>query len=121
DLQEWLPYRKARPDARIRLFCFAYAGGTASMFRGWQERLPSHVEVCAVQLPGRESRIHEPPMTRMNQLVDSLVPVIAPLLDRPFALFGYSLGAAIAFETARGIKRELGADPLGLFACARRG
>src|SRR5579862_3518131 len=68
DLQEWLPYRKARPDARIRLFCFAYAGGTASMFRGWQERLPSHVEVCAVQLPGRESRIQEPPLTRMKPL-----------------------------------------------------
>jgi surfactin synthase thioesterase subunit len=57
----------------------------------------------------------------MKPLVETLIPVIAPLLDRPFVLFGYSLGAAIAFETARGIRRETGADPLGLFACARRG
>jgi surfactin synthase thioesterase subunit len=119
-LQLWLPYRKPKNDPRVRLFCFAHAGGAASVYRDWNEVLPPEIEVCAVQLPGHESRLMEEPITRMERLVETMAPALAPLLDRPPAFFGYSLGAAIAFETACAVARTYGQPPAGLFVCARR-
>lgn len=119
-LAKWLPYRVAKNSPDVRLFCFAHAGGGASVFRDWPDRLPMSVEVCAVQLPGREARLMERPFTRMEELVDALAPAIAPLLDRPFAVFGYSLGAAIAWEMACRIQHMAGLSPSHVFACARR-
>jgi medium-chain acyl-[acyl-carrier-protein] hydrolase len=120
ELQRWLPYRKPKSDPRARLFCFAHAGGAASVYRDWNEALPSQIEVCAVQLPGRESRLMEDPITRMDRLVETMTPALAPLFDRPTAFFGYSLGAAVAFETACFVSRKYGLRPAGLFVCARR-
>jgi medium-chain acyl-[acyl-carrier-protein] hydrolase len=85
----------------LRLFCFSYAGGAASAYRPWVEKLPTQVEICAVQLPGRERRMREKRFTRIPELVDALGPVLEPLFDRPYVLFGHSLGARIAFEVAR--------------------
>jgi medium-chain acyl-[acyl-carrier-protein] hydrolase len=103
----WLPYRRPRAGARLRLFCFPYAGGGAGAFRGFQEALPAHVEVAAVQLPGREGRLHHAPIADMARLVaaiaDGLAPALGPL---PFAFFGHSMGAAIAFELARELRRR---------------
>lgn len=97
----WLPYRRPRPDAALRLFCFPYAGGLASVFRPWQRDLPPEVEVCAVQLPGRERHWEPPAFTSLSRLVDALVEVLRPLLDRPYVLAGHSMGGTIAFELAR--------------------
>lgn len=119
-LQTWLPYRKARSNPEFRLFCFPHAGGAASVFRNWPDLLPPHIEVCAVQLPGREARLMEPAFTRMSALTAELTTILHPLLDRPFALFGYSLGAAIACETARAIARTHNLQPTHLYVCARR-
>src|SRR3954452_18726567 len=88
----WLPTRP-RSRGGMGLFCFAYAGGGASVFRDWIGALGGSVEVCPVQLPGREGRFREPAFTRLAPLVDSLVESLGPHLDRPFALFGHSLGA----------------------------
>jgi medium-chain acyl-[acyl-carrier-protein] hydrolase len=85
--------------------CLPYAGGGASIFRGWQDRLPADVEVLAVELPGRESRMREVSFTRLRPLVDILGRVLEPVLDRPIALFGHSMGALIAFELARTLRR----------------
>lgn len=90
----------------LRLFCFAYAGGGTSVFRGWSERLPGGVEVCAVQLPGRETRSAEEPYRRMDALVNDLAAAVEPLLDRPFVLFGHSMGALVAFELTRRLRRD---------------
>ena len=105
--------------ARMRLFCFPYAGGGASAFRTWQEAVPEGVEVCPVYLPGRERRFREPARTRMEPLADELLESLRPHLDAPFALFGHSMGAAIAFEVARRLDRE-GMAPAHLFVSARR-
>jgi len=100
-LSVWLPYRRPRNKPTIRLFCFAHAGGSAAIFREWNNLLPPHIEVCAIQLPGREARSGEPLRRRMDSIVSELAFVLRPLLDRPFALFGHSLGAKVAFEAAR--------------------
>jgi medium-chain acyl-[acyl-carrier-protein] hydrolase len=93
--------RRPGPFRPFRLYCFAYAGGNASFFMGWQDRLPPDVEVCGVQLPGRGARFGEAPFREMTCLVDALAPVLQRSIDRPFALLGHSLGALVAFEVAR--------------------
>ncbi|MEA5360349.1 alpha/beta fold hydrolase [Amycolatopsis sp., V23-08] len=114
----WFPFVKPQEQARLRLFCFPYAGGGATVFRTWQEDLGPEVEVCAVQLPGRETRFREAPHRAMGPLADALVPVLEPLLDKPYAVAGYSMGAAVAHEVALRLT-ERGRPPEHFFACAR--
>lgn len=101
----WLIYRRELAGAKLRLFCFPYGGGGASVYTTWQKDLPAGVEVCPVQTPGRENRFAEPPLTRIPELVDRLVEVVSPFLDRPLALFGHSVGALAAFDLARRLRR----------------
>ncbi|MGH8077368.1 MAG: thioesterase II family protein, partial [Lysobacter sp.] len=96
----WLVHRPG-PKRPVRLYCFAYAGGHAGVFMPWQAALEPDVEVCAVQMPGRGSRVRERPMTSIPALVEQIAQVIAVQDDRPFAFFGHSLGALLAFEVAR--------------------
>lgn len=106
-LQKWLPYSRldgVRP--RIRLLCFAHAGGSALVFRTWREKLPWTIQACAVQLPGRERRLTEPFITNMPRLIHELSGSLAPLLEGRIALIGHSLGAKIAFEFARAIRSQ---------------
>lgn len=114
DLASWI-VKKPRPSARLRLFCFPYSGGGATAFRGWAEAMPS-VEVCAVQAPGRETRLREPAETRMAPLVEGIVAALRGHLDRPFAFFGHSLGSLVAFETARALRRAGLPAPRHLFS-----
>jgi medium-chain acyl-[acyl-carrier-protein] hydrolase len=106
---------KRNPSAKLRLFCFPYAGGSAAIYNKWFESLPPQVEVSPVQLPGRGSRIHEKPFTRMETLVAETVSALRPLFDKPFAFFGHSMGAAISFEVTRLLRREGSRLPVHLF------
>lgn len=115
----WVVVPAPNPAARLRLFCFPYAGGGAAAYFGWGEVLPRTVELCAVQPPGREGRIAERPFDRVPPLVDALARELAPWLDRPFAFFGHSLGAVVAFELARRLRRDGRHAPLHLFASGR--
>src|SRR5262249_42750474 len=103
-------YPKARvlleSESRIRLFCFPYAGSSAQIFHGWQQDLPRTIEVTPVHLPGRGKRIREKPFTELTALAEVLTGEISPHVDKPYALFGHSLGAIIAFEVARGLRRR---------------
>ena len=90
----------------MRLICLPHAGGGASGFHPLAALLPSDIEMLTVQLPGRESRLSEPPFRRMEPLVDALTDAVAPLLDRPYALFGHSMGALIAYELSRAFERK---------------
>jgi medium-chain acyl-[acyl-carrier-protein] hydrolase len=115
----WLVRTKPSRPAELRLFCFAYAGGAASLFRTWH-RISEAVEICAIQLPGRANRYSEPPFRRASALVEKLAPVIAGCLDRPFAFFGHSMGAILSFEVARWLRRHGKPLPRRLFVSARR-
>lgn len=115
----WFHRLSPRPDAAMRLICFHHAGGSASLYRLWPRALPEF-DVCAVQLPGRANRLGEPPLDRLSAIVEALVPHVLPLLDRRYALFGHSMGTAVATCLARRL-RELGAPlPDHLFASGRQ-
>lgn len=114
----WIACPKPNPKARLRLFCFTCVGGIASAYIKWPNKLPSDVEVCLVQLPGRGSRLREQPFTQISHLVQTLVPIIQPYLDIPFALFGHSMGAVISFEIARQLRRQVAPSPAHLFVCS---
>jgi len=116
----WLSGVKPNPRAAIRLFCFPYAGGGATIFRTWQSGLPSEVEVCPVQLPGRGRRLTEAAYTNVHTLVQGLAQGLFPFLDKPFAFFGHSMGATISFELARYLRREHHLMPRHLFNSGRR-
>jgi medium-chain acyl-[acyl-carrier-protein] hydrolase len=120
NIDPWVIYPKPQPQARLRLFCFPYAGGGASIFRAWPEGLPAEIEVCSVQLPGRERRLREAPITRLSPLVDILAQVLRPAMHLPFAFFGHSMGALIAFDLARRLRQQGGPRPLQVFISAHR-
>lgn len=115
----WIAFHQPRPLAKLRLFCFPYAGGSAVAYRDWVTEMPREVEVFPVQLPGRERRMREPAFRRMEPLVDELVTALGPLLDKPFAFFGHSMGAAIAYDLAQRLRRSGGATPAHLVVSAR--
>ena len=121
DRSVWITYRKPKPQAQLRLFCLPYAGGGASIFRSWSSRLPGTVEVCPVQIPGRETRVSEPPYTHVEPLVEALCEHLMPFLDLPYALFGYSMGAIIGFEFSRAVLARGLPGPCHLFVGARPG
>ena len=118
--ENWVFYPKLNPMARLRLFCFPYAGGGASAFTSWPSDLPTDVEVCSVQIPGRENRLREPPYTRLAALVQILVETIEPALTKPFAFFGHSMGALISFELTRELQKRRKPSPFHLFVSGHR-
>lgn len=118
-LNSWVVAPRPHPEARLRLFCFPYAGGGASIYYAWPRGLPASVEVCAVQLPGRESRLAETPYADLGALVAKLGEELRPWMDRPFAFFGHSNGALMAFELCRLLRREGRPLPVRLIASGR--
>ena len=115
----WLERHAPRKAPRLRLFCFAFAGGNATMYRRFHEFMPNDVDVCCVQLPGHGRRAHETPYDRLDLLIDALREALEPQLDRPFALFGHSMGALVAYELARALRRHDGPRPLLLGVAGR--
>jgi surfactin synthase thioesterase subunit len=116
----WFQNRPAHNHADLKMFCFPYAGGTALVFKKWAEYLPSNVQVIPVELPGRGARLQEPPYLSLLALVEELTEVIWPFLDKPFLFYGHSMGATIAFELARSLRREHNREPQALFVGGRR-
>jgi medium-chain acyl-[acyl-carrier-protein] hydrolase len=115
----WLIRKIYRSRPRVRLFCFHYAGGGASIFQSWSHKLPSDIEVYAVQLPGRETRFGERPFTSLLPLVDKLCRVIYPYINIPYVFFGHSMGALVSFELAQMICKRYGKSPEHLFVSGR--
>ncbi len=116
----WIAPSGPSTHARLRLFCFPYAGAGASIFRTWAADLPPDIELCPVQLPGRETRFAEPALTRLSPLVQALAKHLRPHLDQPFAFFGHSLGALISFELTRELRRQNAPGPVHLFVSGCR-
>ena len=110
-----LAFHKPNPAAKVSLFCFPYAGGTASMFQQWRHSLPDTIEVCPVQLPGRGNRLADRRFTSVGPLVEALAEDLGDYLDRPFAFFGHSMGALVGFELARLLRCERRPQPVHLF------
>lgn len=118
-MSNWFTSNGSNAAAPLRLFCFPYVGGAASVFRKWPERLASRAEVFALQLPGRENRMSESPFTDMQDVVSCVADEITPLLAaKPFAFFGHSMGGVLAFELTRELRRRGLPLPSRLFVSA---
>lgn len=117
----WLNrFQRASPPL-ARLFCFAHAGGHSASFRQWPARLPDWVDVVCIQLPGRANRLRERPIASMDEMVTRLVSIMTPAFDLPFAFFGHSMGAIVAWAVARSLAETGNKLPQHLFLSGRRG
>ncbi len=113
----WFMCRNPRAFPKIKLFCFPYAGGGSSIYRHWD--FNEDIEVHAAILPGRETRFTEMPISQMDLLVSELSYEFREYLYTPFAFFGHSMGALIAYELAHKIQQDYGISPTHLFLSGR--
>ena len=117
---KWFPNIERTEGAKLRLFCFPYAGGGASVFRNWQGLMRDEIAIVPARLPGRESRTSEQPLDRIGSMVEAVAEAIGPYIAEPFALFGHSMGAMIGFELARWLRRRSQPMPLALLVAGAR-
>jgi medium-chain acyl-[acyl-carrier-protein] hydrolase len=115
----WFPNAGSNRQAKLRLFCFPYAGGSSAVFHDWGHYVPPEIDVVPVHLPGRGTRLLEKARVRMEPLVQELKEAIEPLLDLPYVFFGHSMGAILCFELARSLRRAGKSLPQQLFVSAR--
>jgi medium-chain acyl-[acyl-carrier-protein] hydrolase len=115
----WIVGGRVSPGACCRLFCLAHSGSGASQFSSWRNFLPPILDICPIQLPGRENRFREAPFTQIRPIVEHLAEALEPYLDRPYILYGFSLGALIAFELARHLRQQKADPPVSFYALAR--
>ncbi len=105
--RSWMAFSPYREKASFLLFCFPYAGSGAQTFRPWSDLLPKKVEIRSLQLPGHFGRLEELPETSLFSLARKATQELLPFLDdRPFAFFGHSMGALLAFECIRLLRRQ---------------
>ncbi|MEO1456258.1 MAG: alpha/beta fold hydrolase [Pseudomonadota bacterium] len=116
----WFFRPRPAPDASHRLICFPCAGYSAAMFRTWPAGLPAHVELVAVQPPGRATRFAEPAFESIPALVADLLSALSAITDKPYALFGHSMGAVVAAYAAAALAEAGAPAPLRLFLSARQ-
>jgi medium-chain acyl-[acyl-carrier-protein] hydrolase len=117
--RRWVTCPTPRPQASLRLFCFHFAGGDASLFRLWTTQLPPSIEVCPIELPGRASRRAEAPITNFPELLETLASRVRPFLKQlPYAFFGHSFGGITSFELTRWMRRHGAPMPVRLFLSA---
>ncbi len=118
-LSRWLHYPKVNPKANLTLVCFPYAGGNSSTYFHWQSLLSEEVELALIQPPGRASRIFEPAIDEHEVYLDQIYLALSEKIDKPFAIFGHSMGSRIGFELAKRLSTHT--FPLvHLFASASR-
>jgi medium-chain acyl-[acyl-carrier-protein] hydrolase len=114
----WLPARRGLDAPRVRLVCLPYAGGGATVYRAWSAALPGDVEVRPVQLPARQDRRHEAPLTCVDAIVTGLASAMETLPAAPTVIFGHSFGGLVAYELARRLSAA-GSPPIALVVGAR--
>ena len=119
DGNKWLWRFHPAGDADTRIVAFPHAGGSASYFHPLSTRLSAAADVVTVQYPGRQNRSTEPCVDTIDELARLIAAELRPFTDRPLALFGHSMGAAIAFEVARLLSGP-GRGPSHLFVSSRR-
>ncbi|MEU5852884.1 thioesterase II family protein [Saccharopolyspora shandongensis] len=122
------PPRKSRPprwflrppgsEAAARLFCLPYSGCGASMYRHWPAMVEG-LEICPIQLPGRENRLRERPHETYQELAAEVIDAIGPHLDRPFGFFGHCGSALSSYEIAVQLARSGGPVPTCVFVSSQ--
>ena len=118
-MTRWTAFQVRRTEPKLRLFCLPYAGGSASLFRGWDKLLPEEVEICPVELPGRGTRLGEPAVSDMRSLVSPMAEGLEFLINLPYAILGFSMGALAGFELSRTLRHLHCQEPAVLLAVAQ--
>jgi acyl transferase domain-containing protein len=116
----WLVFPRPNPLAKVRLFCFPYAGGNAAVYRPWVESLRPDIELVAVDPPGRAARVHERPIDDFDAFFDALLPALAQFTDRPMAFYGHCLGGITLYEAARRLRAQRGFELRHVFVSSSR-
>eukprot|EP00164_Ancoracysta_twista_P019858 GFYU01035176.1.p1 GENE.GFYU01035176.1~~GFYU01035176.1.p1 ORF type:complete len:266 (+),score=56.51 GFYU01035176.1:28-798(+) len=99
----------SRPSAQVRVFAFPWSGGNAAVYRQWARTIPENVEILPITLPGREKRFKDAPATSVDEVVKGVYNEIKSLIgEKPYVLFGHSLGGIMAYELARHIRSQAG-------------
>ncbi|NJO89922.1 MAG: thioesterase [Chloroflexia bacterium] len=104
----WFTKPLPNPEAKSQLFLIHDAGGNKHVFDAWHERIKSDIEIIIVQLPGRNDRSSEPAIMDVNALIDELVPLMNDVIEKPFSIYGHSMGGLLAFEIARELQHSYG-------------
>lgn len=120
DGSNWLVKTHKNSFAPLQLICFSYAGGGASIYSDWGIHLKDCAEVMAVQLPGRENRFSEKLICDIDEVVNQVSLHIHRVVDRPFLLFGHSLGALIAYEVALSLSNQYNRHPKQLIVSGKQ-
>jgi medium-chain acyl-[acyl-carrier-protein] hydrolase len=116
----WVTCPFPQSKAALRIFCLPFAGGGATIYRSWGKLLGSTIEVCPIQLPGRENRFSEPAFIEVQALAKALAIQLKPFSDIPFVIYGHSMGALVAFELARVLRADGFSMPEALILGAHR-
>jgi len=106
---------ESNENAEINLYCLPYGGGGASLYRGWAAAFPETVNIRPIQLPGRQDRILEQPVESVHEMAEMLTDMLGDDLDRPYAIYGHSAGALVAYAWARYLKKHNQPKPECLF------
>lgn len=116
----WFQHQPSSSTPQLRLYCFPYAGGGTSIYRGWQSLLKHHtLQISPIRLPGREARMREAIPKTLQDLAKAFVDALEQNeMNLPYAFYGHSMGAMIAFEVAREVRRRKLSMPLRLFVAA---
>ena len=110
----WFGRARRQPESACTLFCLPYSGGGASMYYGWQRLLGPRVEVAPIHLPGREDRDDEP----LSHSAEAIAAAVAGRADRPYAIYGHSMGARLGFEVIRALRRQGARLPFRFYPAA---
>ena len=114
-VKKWLVVPMPRPQAKLALYCLPFAGGSSNSFRAWASLLPPAVELRAVELPGHGSRLTENLYRRIDDIIPPLAEAVAASADRPFALFGHSMGALLGYELVLKLQEMNAQIPIHVF------
>ncbi|WP_294913350.1 thioesterase II family protein [uncultured Gilliamella sp.] len=116
----WCRIYQPRPLAKQRFICLPHAGGCASFFKRWPITLPSSIELVAIQYPGREERLAEPLINNMDELINGLIAALIQqrLLDKPYLLFGHSMGGYVVYELCLALRARNLPNPYQLVISA---
>ena len=112
----WFGRARRQPGSACTLFCLPYSGGGASMYFRWQGLLGPRVELAPIHLPGREDRFDEP----LSHAVEAIAAAVADRADRPYAIYGHSMGARLGFEVIRALRRQGARLPFRFYPAACR-